>query len=94
MLGRGGREKREWLGAQLPANTRAHSISLRPSDTTAQSRASAKKHAHTSAPCHRLYPLFRSFVVICSGNDIQARTRAHTTTHKIVPVACFTARGV
>lgn len=49
-----GREGREQLGAQLPANTRAHSISPRPSDTTSHSPASA--HTRTSPPCHLRYP--------------------------------------
>lgn len=42
-----GRAGRERLGAQLPANTTAHSISPRPSDTTSHSPASAQKHTHT-----------------------------------------------
>lgn len=54
MLGRAGRAGRERLGAQLPANTRAHSISRRPSDTTSHSHAPAKKRAHLSPPCHRV----------------------------------------
>lgn len=54
MLERAGRAGRERRGAQLPANTRAHSISPRPSDTTSHSRASAEKHTHTSPPCHPL----------------------------------------
>ena len=63
---REGREGRERLGAQLPANTRAQSISPRPSDTTSNSPFSAKRHVHTSPPCHlpcapsSLGPLLRS----------------------------------
>lgn len=45
-----GREVRERLAAQLPANTRAHSISQRPSDATSHCPASAWKHTHTHTP--------------------------------------------
>lgn len=62
-----GREVRERLAAQLPANTRAHSISQRPSDATSHCPASAWKHTHThtTSPCHLLYPLYLA-PLLCS----------------------------
>ncbi len=64
------------LGAQLPANTRAHSISPRPSDATSHCPASVQKHKHTSPPCHLPYsPHFRSSAVLCSPGRVMGHRR-------------------
>lgn len=64
--GEGG--ERERLRAQLPANTRAHSISPRPSDDTSHCPAPAHKHTrmHTSPPWHPLCPPSSHSLLCCA----------------------------
>ncbi len=96
-----GREGREWLGAQLPANTRAHSISPCPSDAKSHCPALTHIYTHTSPPCHLPYPPLclscSSVALPCSryGGPKQCRkllgficstTDTHTHTHTHTPL--------